>query len=205
MTVVDSNMQQGIGIEEISQNHSIHIHLAEALIQFLFNSLCSRSHSNSILYNWDSIHSNSSKFCHFISILHNSKIMLKKSVGAVNCTQKEESKSGRVYLYKCMLVANILYTFHSCYQLANQQSVSNLSLLLNFYTIQQSPHHSHTHRVEISHMNLIWKLLVLTTANVTLHEHLTFQLATWDSSLRYFYESMMDVFIAELFDGEKRH
>ena len=54
-------------------------------------------------------------------------------------------------------------------------------------------------------MNLIWKLLVLTTANVTLHEHLTFQLATWDSSLRYFYESMMDVFIAELFDGEKRH
>ena len=63
---------QGIGIEEIRWKHSIHIHLAEAVIQFLFNSLCSRSHSNSIPYDWDSIHSNSSKFCHSISILHNS-------------------------------------------------------------------------------------------------------------------------------------
>ena len=44
--------KQGIGIEAIRQNHSIHI---QALIQFLFNSHCSRSHSNSIPYNWDSI------------------------------------------------------------------------------------------------------------------------------------------------------
>ena len=42
--------KQGIGIEAIRQNHSIHIHSPEALIQFLFNALCSRSHSNSIPY-----------------------------------------------------------------------------------------------------------------------------------------------------------
>ena len=49
-----------------------HIHSPEALIQFLFNALRARSHSNSIPYNWDSIQINSSQLCHSISILHNS-------------------------------------------------------------------------------------------------------------------------------------
>ena len=38
---------------------------------FLFNSLCSGSHSNSIPSNWDSIHNNSRQLCHSLSILHN--------------------------------------------------------------------------------------------------------------------------------------
>ena len=67
-----SSCNQGIGIEAIRQNHSIHIRSSEALIQFLYNSLCSRSHSNSIPYNWDSIHNNSRQLCHSMSILHNS-------------------------------------------------------------------------------------------------------------------------------------
>ena len=60
------SQQQGIGIEDIRQNHSIHIHSPEASIHFLFN-----AHSNSVPYNWDSIQINSSQLCHSMSTLYN--------------------------------------------------------------------------------------------------------------------------------------
>ena len=57
-------------MDDIKQNHSIYTHSAEALIILLCNLLYSRSHSNSIPYNWNSIHNIFRQFCHSISTSH---------------------------------------------------------------------------------------------------------------------------------------
>ena len=63
----------GNGVENVNQNQSNHIHSVEAFIQFLFNSLCCKSHSKfNSFFTGDSIHNNSWQLSHSMSILHNS-------------------------------------------------------------------------------------------------------------------------------------
>ena len=83
-----------IGIEDKKQNPSIHIRSIQLkfLIQFPFNSLCSRSHSSSISYNWIQFTVNPSNFCHSMSQFqiksYNSRSPISDSIPSFKCPRR---------------------------------------------------------------------------------------------------------------------